>query len=95
MVHEWMNAENLSERLEILVFLLQVDLVKNNVDYELPEDFKYLQFDSNNIEHIKKAKELHNYLYVEAGRLLDEMTGKNYVTTSHKIPNPYDKETVE
>jgi len=51
MDHAWINSENLSERLEMLVFCLQFVLANENIDWELPEDFNYLKFDPNNSKH--------------------------------------------
>jgi len=88
MDHMWINSKNLSERLEMLVFSLQEALASENIVFDLPEDFNYLKFDSNNDNHQKLAKEYHELLYEKMGRLIDNMTGENFVTDSHKLPNP-------
>ena len=88
MGHEWMNSENSSERLEMLVFCLEFVLANENIDWELPEDFNYLKFDHNNIKHQELAKEYHELLYGKFGRLVDNMTGEAYVTDSCKLPDP-------
>jgi len=86
--HLWANSENLCERLEMLVFCLQVVLEGENIDWELPEDFKYLEFDSNNGEHYDLAKEYYEALYNKLGRLMDDMSGKHYVTDNCQLPKP-------
>ena len=88
MDHMWINSENLSERLEMLVFSLQEVLASENIDYDLPEDFNYLKFDSNNSDHQELAKKYHKLLYEKMGQLIDDMTGKDFVTDSRKLPNP-------
>ena len=88
MVHEWMNNENPSERLEMLVFSPEFVLANETIDWELPEDFNYLKFDLNNIKHQELAKEYHELLYEKFGRLVDNMTCENYLTNSCKLPDP-------
>ncbi|MCL2114870.1 MAG: hypothetical protein FWH29_01440 [Methanobrevibacter sp.] len=89
MDHMWINSENLSERLEMLVFCLQESLASENIPCELPEDFNYLKFDSNNSKHYELVKEYHEALYEKLGRLIDDMGGE-FLTDSCKLPNPQD-----
>ncbi|MCL2156608.1 MAG: hypothetical protein FWH54_01145 [Methanobrevibacter sp.] len=86
--HLWTNSENLCERLEMLVFCLQVVLAGENIDWELPEDFKYLTFDSNKSEHYQLAKKYYEALYNNLGRLRDDMSGELFVTDTCKLPKP-------
>ena len=87
MDHMWTNSENLSDRLEMLVFCLQDVLASNNIDWELPEDFNYLKFDPNNSKHKELAKEYHEALYEKLGRLIDDMSRESPLTDGRNLPN--------
>jgi len=85
-MHKWADSDNLAERLEMLVFCLQKVLADKNIDWDLPEDFNYLKFDSNDNEHEKLVKKYYEGLYEKFGRLIDEMSGECYVTNNRELP---------
>jgi hypothetical protein len=91
MDHLWEDSDNLSERLEMLVFYLQEILVNANIDYELPEDFKYLKFDCNNPKHHKLLELYYNEL---KDRLMDDMSTEYYVTDNRELPRTVEEEDI-